>query len=63
LICKLEQRRKGVDDPVGSNASKKSGVRAGHDFPDHPRLVNIAHRDRRIAANAKADRGGRCAGD
>jgi hypothetical protein len=60
LICKLEQRRKGVDDPVGR---QKCGVRPGHDFPDHLRLVNIAHRDRRIAAHAKTHCHERCAGD
>lgn len=34
-------------------------MRAGHDFPDHPRLVNIARRDQRIAAHAKTPCRGR----
>jgi len=63
LICKLEARRKGVDDPIGSNASKKAACAPDMTFPTTGDLSISPHRDRRSAASAKAYCGERRVGD
>jgi len=52
-----------MDDPIGSNASKKAACAPDMTFPTTGDLSISPHRDRRSAANAKAYCGERRVGD